>query len=55
MRKVLESPPLCALYVPEGVRFQVSEKGDLENWNIGGDALGGTIGAAMDLAVGAKP
>ncbi|MBE0480820.1 MAG: succinyl-CoA--3-ketoacid-CoA transferase [Dehalococcoidia bacterium] len=34
--------------------FQVSEKGDLANWNTGGDALGGTIGGAMDLAVGAK-
>jgi len=33
--------------------FQVSEKGDLANWNTGGDALGGTIGGAMDLAVGA--
>ena len=54
MCKVLESPPLYALYAPQGVRFQVSEKSDLENWNIGGDALGGTIGAAMDLAVGAE-
>jgi len=34
--------------------FQVSEKGDLANWNTGDDALGGTIGGAMDLAVGAK-
>ena len=34
--------------------FQISEKGDLANWNTGGDALGGTIGGAMDLAVGAK-
>jgi len=34
--------------------FQVSEKGDLANWNTGGDALGGTIGGAMDLAVGGK-
>ncbi|MEE8470113.1 MAG: CoA-transferase [Dehalococcoidia bacterium] len=34
--------------------FQVSEKGDLANWNTGGDALGGTIGGAMDLAVGTK-
>lgn len=34
--------------------FQVSEKGDLANWNTGGDALGGTIGGAMDLAVGAR-
>jgi len=34
--------------------FQVSEKGDLANWNTGGDALGGTIGGAMDLAVGSK-
>ena len=34
--------------------LQVSEKGDLANWNTGGDALGGTIGGGMDLAVGAK-
>ena len=34
--------------------FQVSEKGDLANWNTGGDALGGTIGGSMDLAVGSK-
>ena len=34
--------------------FQVSEKGDLANWNTGDDALGGTIGGAMDLAVGSK-
>jgi 3-oxoacid CoA-transferase B subunit len=34
--------------------FQVSQKGDLANWNTGGDALGGTIGGAMDLAVGSK-
>ncbi len=34
--------------------LQVSEKGDLANWNSGGDALGGTIGGGMDLAVGAK-
>jgi len=34
--------------------FQVSEKGDLANWNTGGDALGGTIGGSMDLAVGCK-
>jgi acetate CoA/acetoacetate CoA-transferase beta subunit len=34
--------------------FQVSEKGDLANWNTGGGMLGGTIGGAMDLAVGAK-
>lgn len=34
--------------------FQVSEKGDLANWNTGGDALGGTIGGAMDLAVASK-
>ena len=34
--------------------FQVSEKGDLANWNTGGDALGGTIGSSMDLAVGSK-
>jgi 3-oxoacid CoA-transferase B subunit len=34
--------------------FQVSEKGDLANWNTGDDALGGTIGGAMDLAVGSN-
>jgi 3-oxoacid CoA-transferase len=34
--------------------LQVSGKGDLANWNSGGDALGGTIGGGMDLAVGAK-
>ena len=34
--------------------FQVSEKGDLANWNSGGDALGGTIGGSMDLATGAR-
>ena len=34
--------------------LQVSEKGDLANWNTGDDALGGTIGGGMDLAVGAK-
>jgi acetate CoA/acetoacetate CoA-transferase beta subunit len=34
--------------------FQVSEKGDLANWNTGGDALGGTIGGSMDLATGAR-
>ena len=34
--------------------FQVSEQGDLANWNTGGDALGGTIGGAMDLAVGSR-
>lgn len=34
--------------------LQVSEKGDLANWNTGGDALGGTIGGGMDLALGAK-
>ncbi len=34
--------------------FQVSERGDLANWNTGGDALGGTIGGAMDLAVGSR-
>jgi 3-oxoacid CoA-transferase B subunit len=34
--------------------MQVSEKGDLANWNTGGDALGGTVGGAMDLAMGAK-
>ncbi len=34
--------------------LEVSEKGDLANWNTGGDALGGTIGGGMDLALGAK-
>ena len=34
--------------------LEVSEKGDLANWNSGRDALGGTIGGGMDLAVGAK-
>jgi 3-oxoacid CoA-transferase B subunit len=34
--------------------LQVSEKGDLANWNTGKGALGGTIGGGMDLAVGAK-
>ncbi|MBE0480613.1 MAG: 3-oxoacid CoA-transferase subunit A, partial [Dehalococcoidia bacterium] len=34
--------------------LEVSEKGDLANWNRGGDALGGTIGGGMDLAAGAR-
>ena len=34
--------------------LQVSEKGDLANWNTGGGALGGTIGGGMDLAAGSK-
>jgi len=34
--------------------LQVSAKGDLANWNSSGDALTGTIGGGMDLAVGAK-
>jgi 3-oxoacid CoA-transferase len=34
--------------------LQVSEKGDLANWNPGGGTLGGTIGGGMDLAWGAK-
>lgn len=34
--------------------LQVSEKGDLANWNTGADPLGGTIGGGMDLAVGSK-
>ncbi len=34
--------------------LEVSEKGDLANWNTGGGALGGTIGGGMDLAVGGK-
>ena len=34
--------------------LQVSEKGDMANWNTGQDPLGGTIGGGMDLAMGAK-
>lgn len=34
--------------------LQVSEDGDLANWNKGSGALGGTIGGSMDLAFGAK-
>ena len=34
--------------------FEVSERGDLANWNTGTNTLGGTIGGGMDLAVGAK-
>jgi 3-oxoacid CoA-transferase len=34
--------------------LQVSERGDLANWNTGTDALGGTIGGGMDLAMGTK-
>ena len=34
--------------------LEVSERGDLANWNAGSEALGGTIGGGMDLAVGAK-
>ena len=34
--------------------LQVSERGDLANWNTGDDPLGGTIGGSMDLTVGAK-
>ncbi|UCC60070.1 MAG: 3-oxoacid CoA-transferase subunit B [Dehalococcoidia bacterium] len=34
--------------------LQVSEKGDLANWNTTADPIGGPIGGAMDLAVGAK-
>ncbi|MBE0481099.1 MAG: 3-oxoacid CoA-transferase subunit B [Dehalococcoidia bacterium] len=34
--------------------MEVSEKGDLANWNTSQDALGGTIGGGMDLATGAK-
>ncbi len=33
--------------------FQVSEKGDIANWKRKGDILG-TVGGAMDLALGAK-
>ena len=34
--------------------LQVSEKGDLANWNVADDPLSGTIGGGMDLALGAK-
>ncbi len=34
--------------------LQVSEKGDLANWNTQNNALAGTIGGSMDLAVGAS-
>jgi len=34
--------------------FQVSQKGDLANWNTGSGMFGGTVGGAMDLANGAK-
>jgi 3-oxoacid CoA-transferase len=34
--------------------LQVSENGDLANWNTGRDPLTGTIGGGMDLAVGGK-
>ena len=34
--------------------LQVSEKGDLANWSMGGETLVGTIGGGMDLAMGAK-
>lgn len=34
--------------------LQVSEKGDLANWNSGGGAFSGTVGGGMDLAWGAK-
>lgn len=34
--------------------LQVSEKGDLANWNPGGGTLGGTIGGGMDLTWGAE-
>ncbi len=34
--------------------LQVSERGDLANWNTQNNALAGTIGGSMDLAVGAK-
>ena len=34
--------------------LQVSGRGDLANWNAGNDALGGTIGGGMDLAMGAQ-
>jgi 3-oxoacid CoA-transferase len=34
--------------------IQVSERGDLANWNKGDAPLGGTIGGGMDLAVGSR-
>ena len=34
--------------------IQVSGRGDLANWSTSVDALGGTIGGSMDLALGAK-
>ena len=34
--------------------MQVSEKGDLANWNTGDPATAPAVGGAMDLAVGAK-
>jgi 3-oxoacid CoA-transferase len=34
--------------------LQVSEKGDLANWNPGGGIFGGTLGGGMDLAWGAE-
>jgi 3-oxoadipate CoA-transferase, beta subunit len=34
--------------------FEVSEKGDLANWNTGDPATAPAVGGAMDLAVGAK-
>jgi 3-oxoadipate CoA-transferase beta subunit len=33
--------------------MQVAENGDLANWKVGGEALG-SVGGAMDLAVGAR-
>ena len=34
--------------------FEVSEKGDLANWNTGDPATAPAVGGAMDMAVGAK-
>jgi 3-oxoadipate CoA-transferase beta subunit len=34
--------------------FEVSERGDLANWNTGDPATAPAVGGAMDLAVGAK-
>ena len=40
--------------LPEALEARKKLKCDLAKWNAGVDALGGTIGGGMDLAVGAK-